>query len=69
MEFYPKKCQVLTNITSKRNIISHKYRAGTTTYPEHCLGAHQNGQEQWWISLLSQELAVCGLQGNWLSTG
>jgi hypothetical protein len=25
MEFYPKKCQVLINITSKRNIISHKY--------------------------------------------
>jgi hypothetical protein len=24
MEFHPKKCQV-TNITSKRNIISHKY--------------------------------------------
>jgi hypothetical protein len=46
-----------------------KCRAGTTTDPGHCLGAHQNGQEQWWISLLPQELAVCGLQGNWLSTG
>jgi hypothetical protein len=30
--------------------------------------AHQNGQEQWWISLLPQELAVCGLQGNWQVT-
>jgi hypothetical protein len=37
----------------------NNYRSGKET---------GNGQEQWWISLLPQELAVCGLQGNWQVT-